>query len=149
MNKGSNKKKSAGKAMRNPLKSPTGLTRKQEAFVREIVNNPKISATQAAVETYGKPGQTISRGTAEQIAFDNLRNPRIVSELSKYNNLVENTLINTIQEYSISDKLGERTLAVDTAKYVHDKINGKATQRLETASTSVQISINLTSQGAE
>ena len=111
------------------------------AFVKEYVSNPKQSATKAVLNTYN----TTKHYVAKNIASENLTKPNIVSELSKYNNLVENTLINTINDYSKSDKLGFRSLAVDTSKYIHDKIHGKAIQQIETHSTGVTLNIDLTS----
>ena len=119
------------------------LTRKQSAFVKHLIEHPKDSATQAVIKTYGSKNPP-NTTTASAIAYENLRKPQIVTELAKYNNLVENTLINTINDYSTSDKLGQRTLAVDTAKYIHDKIHGKATQKIEQQSTKLVINIDLT-----
>jgi hypothetical protein len=116
------------------------LTRKQQAFVRHLIENPKSSATEAVVQSY----DVTDRLTAKSIATENLSKPAIISELAKYNNLVENTLINTIQDYSNSDKLGERSLAVETSKYIHDKIHGKATQRIEQRSEKLIINLDLT-----
>jgi phage terminase small subunit len=118
------------------------LTRKQQAFVTELVNNPKDSATQVALRVYNAS----SPNSAKSIATENLSKPAIITELAKYNNLVENTLINTINDYSNSDKLGQRTLAVETSKYIHDKIHGKATQRIEQRSEKLIISIDLTGE---
>lgn len=117
------------------------LTRKQQAFVKHLIEHPKESATEAAVQVY----DVTDRLTAKSIATENLSKPAIQTELAKYNNLVENTLINTIQEYGNSDKLGYRTLAVETSKYIHDKIHGKATQRTEVTTQGIQLNIDLTS----
>jgi hypothetical protein len=119
------------------------LTRKQAAFVKHIVENPKDSAVKAALSAYGKPDKELAYNTANAIAVENLQKPAIITELSKYNNLVENTLINTINDFKDSDKVNERSLATDTAKYVHDKIHGKATQKIDVQSTKVSIAIDL------
>jgi hypothetical protein len=124
-------------------KNNAPLTPKQKAFVQHIVNNPKESATKAALATYGTTNKPPTYNSAAQIATTNLKQPQIISELAKYNNLAENTLINAINDYQDSDKLGERALAVDTAKWVHDKVNGKAIQRQEVHTTGVQFSIDL------
>lgn len=123
---------------------PTKLTRKQEAFVRHLVENPKDSATDAALATYGSPGKELAYATAGAIAYENLNKPQIISELSKYNNLVENTIINTINDLNTSDKTADRALALDAAKYVHDKLHGKAVQKVDVQSTKLSISIDLT-----
>lgn len=117
------------------------LTRKQQAFVKHLIEHPKQSATKAVLATYDVNNAL----TAKSIATENLSKPAIVSELAKYNNLIENTLINTINDYSNSSKLGERTLAVETSKYIHDKIHGKATQRTEVTTQGITLNIDLTS----
>lgn len=121
------------------------LTYKQRAFIKHIIDNPKDSATEAAAQTYNLS----SRDVARTVAAENLAKPNIVSALAAHNEIVENTLINTVNDYSKSDKLGQRSLAVDTAKYIHDKIHGRATQRVEQHSTGVTLTIDLTSSLGE
>lgn len=57
---------------------------------------------------------------------------------------MESTLVNTVEQFKNSEKMPERTLAVDVAKYVHDKVHGKATQKTETTSVVVNIGLDLT-----
>jgi phage terminase small subunit len=116
------------------------LTPKQQAFVKHIVNNPKDSATEAAAQTYN----VSDRNTAKSIATENLAKPAIKTELMKYNDTIENMLFNTIRDYQDSSKVQERALAVDTGKWIHDKIHGKATQRVEQHTTGVILTIDLT-----
>lgn len=101
------------------------LTRKQEAFVKEIVSKPKQSATQAVMNTYN----VANAKTASVIATENLAKPSIISRLGDANNMIEQVLMNTVGEYGNSDKIQERSLAVDTSKWIHDKIHGKAVQK--------------------
>jgi len=115
------------------------LTRKQQAFVNELKNNPKQSATQAVLKTYN----VTTNHSAEQIAHENLRKPEIVSHLDAYKDIVENTLTNTIIQYQNSDNIKQRTLSVDTAKYVHDKIFGKSKQITENTNLNVSIEMLL------
>jgi hypothetical protein len=136
--------------MSKPNKPPITnrpLTRKQEAFVKHLVNNPKSSATEAAAQSYNLN----NRKVASVVAAENLRKPNIITELSKYNNLVENTLVNTVQDWGQHDKPRQREIAIDTAKYIHDKIHGKSTQRSESVSTVVTLNLELTevAQGSE
>ncbi len=119
------------------------LTKKQKAFADHIINNPKQSATEAAAQTYN----VVKRHTAEQIAHENLMKPEIVSYLSHHNNLVENTIINTINDYKESEQLNERALAVNSSMWVHDKLHGKATQRTENVTSVISINLDLTQQG--
>ncbi len=118
------------------------LTTKQKIFVKHIIDNPKQSATKAALAAYNI---TEAGSTARTIAAQNLAKPSIVSALAAHNQLIENTLINTVNDYKESEKIPERSLAVDTAKYIHDKIHGKATQRVEQTTTGVTLTIDLTS----
>lgn len=123
------------------IKKLRPLTYKQRAFIKHIIDNPKASATEAAAQTYN----VNNRKTAEAIATENLAKPSIVTALAAHNELIENTLLNTVNDYKDSDKLGQRVLAVDISKYVHDKIHGKATQRIEQTTTGVTLHIDLTS----
>ncbi len=116
------------------------LTRKQQAFVNTLLNNPKLSATQAVKQTYNVNNDN----TASSIASENLRKPEIISKLQNYNELVENTLITDVIQYNNSDDINQRKLANDTARYIHDKINGKARQITEVTSTGVTLNIDLT-----
>ena len=115
------------------------LTKKQKILVKHIIDNPKSSATEAAAQAYN----VINRHTAEQIAYENLRKPEIVTKLAAHNELIENTLLNTVNDYKESEKIPERSLAVDISKYVHDKIHGRATQRVEQHSTTVNLNLSL------
>lgn len=115
------------------------LTRKQEAFVQELLSDKKISATEAVRRTYN----ATTNHSAEVIAHENLRKPEIVSRLGQASDLVESALVNTVKEWSTSDKVNERSLAMDSAKFIHDKVHGKATQKIEQTSSVVRISINM------
>jgi len=127
-----------------PIK-PKTLTSKQRAFVDQIVNNPKQSATQAVLKTYGKDGKPPTYASARNIATENLAKPIIITELSKYNNMVENVLINTINDWGSENNTRKREIAVDTAKYIHDKIHGRAIQQIQSTTNSISLNIDLTS----
>lgn len=123
------------------------LTRKQNAFIRELVTNPKLSATQAVEKTYN----TTSKTVATSIAHENLTKPDILLELSKYQSTAELTLIevmNTSKEYS---KLGNTagasyaSVAMSSANAILDRLLGKPTTRIEQSSTSVTLNIDLSS----
>lgn len=124
------------------------LTPKQKAFVQELIDNPKQSATQAVLKTYGKPGKPPTYLSAGQIATDNLKKPQIITKLAQYNDLVESTLLATVQEWGQHERPRQREIAQNAAMYIHDKVHGKATQKVETRSEQVTISIDLT-RGSE
>jgi hypothetical protein len=123
--------------------SNSNLTPKQRAFVDHLVNNPKASATQAASVAYNAS----SRNVAKSIATENLSKPAIITELAQYTNLVENTIINTVQDWGNSENTRRREIAVESAKWVHDKVHGRASQKIISESKLVKISINLTGDG--
>lgn len=104
------------------------ITKKQKVFVEELIKNPKMSGTQAALKAYGKPDKPINNGTAEVIAYENLRKPQIISHLEAYSDLAENTITETIIRYRKSDSLEEVKEATSNARWLHDKVHGKAKQ---------------------
>lgn len=120
------------------------LTPKQKAFVQELIDNPKQSATQAVLKTYGRPNKPIKYNTARALASENLAKPAIRTKLAQYNDMVESTLLATVQDWGQHDKPRQREIAQNAAMYIHDKVHGKATQRVETRSEAVTISIDLT-----
>ena len=65
------------KPQTSPVKPMRPLTRKQQAFVKHLVDNPKASATQAVKATYGKPFKPVTELSARYIASDNLTKPNI------------------------------------------------------------------------
>lgn len=115
------------------------LTHKQKIFVQHILDNPTDSYTEAAKKAY--PNQT--KLSQYQQAYENLKKPEIIMALGKANDIVESTLINTVQEWGNHEKPQQRSIAVDTAKYIHDKIHGKATQKVEQTSQTVSVNIDL------
>lgn len=123
------------------------LTRKQTEFVRQLVENPKISATEAAARAYSVE----KRDTARAMAAENLTKPSIMAELAKYSGDAEFTLIEVMQQSRTEMKTADRdrvqwaNTARQTADSLLDRLHGKATQRVESTSTSVNLSIDLTS----
>lgn len=130
-------------AKTNP-RTGTKLTPKRQAFVKHLVDNKTATGLEAAKAAYGKPGKPISDTVAKSMASELLADPVVKSELAKYNNLVESTLVNTINEWGGSDRPREREIAQNAAMYVHDKVHGRATQRVEQQSTVVMIGIDMT-----
>lgn len=126
--------------MNNSPSKPKKLTRKQEAFVKGLVENPKASGTDIAQQVYN----VSNRQTAQVIASENLSKPIIRTELAKYTKEVEDTLYRAVTDWGTAEQPRKREIALDAAKFIHDKVHGKATQRVETRSEAVVISIDLT-----
>jgi hypothetical protein len=71
------------------------LTRKQQAFVKHLVDNPKASATQAVRATYNVKQEG---STARTVASELLAKPSIQTELAKYSSKAENVLVEVLEQ---------------------------------------------------
>lgn len=119
---------------RAPLLRGTTLTRKQKAFADELINNPKQSATQAALKTYGgRKGDSPTYQTAQQLATDNLAKPHIQLYLQEHVDRAKNRMVELIN----SDK---EDIALRASDSILDRALGKATSKIE--STSVNLNLN-------
>jgi uncharacterized membrane protein YfhO len=119
------------------------LTGKQQAFVNELINNPTSTATQAYRVAY-KPKETTSKQVIHNHASLLKKQPAIAMELAKYSGMYESVINDTIQDWGHEDNTRKREIATTLAMYAHDKVHGKATQRVQQTSEVVSISINLT-----
>lgn len=128
------------------MKTIKPLTRKQAAFVKHIVDNPKQSATTAVVNTYGDEGKNLNRNTARSIATENLSKPAIQAELMKHSELFESAIVETVRDWKNEDNSRKREIATNLATWGHDKIYGRAKQQIEMKSTRVMINLDLTGQ---
>lgn len=117
------------------------LTRKQTAFVKHLIENPKDSATEAAIQSY----DTDNRFVAAEIAKENLMKPYIVTELAKHSKSIENIITDKIYDLTNQPQLEAVKEGLLNARWAHDKIFGKATQRIEQQTNKVSININLNS----
>ena len=119
------------------------LTNKQKAFVQELLTNPKATKTSAYLKAYDvKPGTKLN--SIHKQAVDTYSNPKVISVLSGYNDIVEESLINVVKDWGREENTRKREIALNNAQYIHDKVHGKATQQIETKQSVVSISIDLT-----
>lgn len=129
-----------------PPKPTRPLTRKQMAFIKYLVDNPKASATAAAKAAYN----VTTQGSAEVAASRTLRNDRVRLELAKHSGTAELALIEVMDYSRQLGKSGTGAgaayagVALTAAKDILDRVHGKATQRIEQQSTSVVLNIDLT-----
>lgn len=122
------------------------LTRKQQAFVDYWLSHPKASGTEAALATYG----TDSPVVAASIAYENFRKPQILAQLRSFGELAEGMIVGVIRDWGQSESPRKREIALNAAKYGHDKIHGKATAKLDQQSQQmVRIAINLAGDGEQ
>ena len=108
-----------------PRKGVRKLTDKQRAYVKLRVENPKMSKTKAVLQTYNTTVPTQAGSIANKLD----KNPAVQNALIAHSQLAEQTIVKSIMDYGDSDKQWQRTLAVETSKWVHDKIYGKAVQQ--------------------
>lgn len=119
------------------------LTRKELEVIKTYVNNPKLSKTDAYKAVFNS--STSKQSSLHSQASQLFRKPTVQSSLANYTALIEETLIGTVEDWGRHEKPRQREIAIDTAKFVHDKIHGRATQRIEQQSTGITFKIDLTS----
>lgn len=122
------------------------MKRKEKAFVQEIINNPKISNADAVI----RAGYDVKKkSTASVMGNELLKKPEIVSALQDYVELTESAITKTVQDWKDSDRPREREIAMQNAQYIHDKVFGKATQKVESMNVSLHFGMDLTSVSQE
>jgi hypothetical protein len=121
------------------------LTRKQRAFADYYLANPKTSATEAAMQTYNAS----NRHVAEQIAHRNMRNVEVLAYLQPFEELAIDTVLQVIRDWGGSQNPRKRELALKAAFYLHDKLWGKATTKIDIPIQVVKICIDLSNEGKE
>ena|ERR1035437_8940403 len=114
------------------------LTRKQKAFADHLLNNPQHSATEAAAQTY----EVSSRKSAEVIASENLRRPPIQIYLEEH---IDKAKIKVVELIG-SEK---EDIALRASESVLDRALGKATQRTEQISVSLNFGMDLTTHNQD
>jgi phage terminase small subunit len=122
------------------MKQAIKLTRKQKAFADKIIADTKISATEAAAQSYN----VTNRPAAAAIASENLRKPQIQAYLDIHAQKASSAvmeLMDTSLEHR--DDASHASVALRAAQDVLDRTYGKAVQQVETKSTSVTLSIDL------
>lgn len=112
------------------------LTPKQKAFADTLLNNPKLSPTKAALETYGQEDKPPTYGTAALIAHNNLNNSAVQLYMDQHIDKAKNRIVQLVD----SEK---EEIALRASDSILDRALGKATQKVETHSTTVNLSLSL------
>lgn len=131
--------------MKQPTK-PTKirpLTKKQAAFVKHIINNPKDSNAEAAAQAYN----LANRNTARVVAAQNLIKPNIRSALSNHVEVVEGAIYKTVHDWKDENNSRKREIAMQNAQWIHDKVFGRSKQQIDVTQTTLSLSIDLTGKG--
>ena len=121
------------------------MTRKQKAFAKKLVENPRMNGTEAAMQTY-----ETTRGTAAVIAHNNMKNPLVQAYLEEHSDIAQDAMLEILSNSRKFAKGGDKVgadyanVAVNVAKDIMDRVHGKATQKVEHQSTAISINIDLT-----
>lgn len=128
------------------------MTGKQQAFVTELLTNPKISATEAASRTYNVK----SRDVARSIGAENLAKPSIMAVLAKHDLDAQKVLADALKarkklfQYDKDAggvvQVGEEddhAIRLRAADSILDRVHGKATQRTENVTVSLTFGMDL------
>lgn len=113
------------------------LTIGQRKVVENI--NRGMTPTKSVMRAYNieKPTQAGATWAALK------KKPHVQSALLAYSSLAEDTIIDAITDYKSSDVQWQRSLAVDTSKWLHDKVHGKAAQQ------NTNVNLNFTAHATE
>lgn len=128
------------------------MTGKQRAMIEERLKDPKASNAEiikrAGYDIRGEGNKATN--TASQIYLENMRNPEIASIL---NDALEEAERGVLEIASYSKNFGREggkegasyaAVALSAYKDVQDRVKGKATQKIESTSTSVNLNLSLT-----
>lgn len=120
------------------------LTPKNKGFVKARIDKPKSTLAEQVLEA-GYNAK--SKAVASQIGGELLKKPEIIMALNEHAELFESAIVGVVRDWQHSERPRQREIAVDAAKYGHDKIFGKAKQTIESHVEVVRIAINLTGDG--
>jgi hypothetical protein len=105
---------------------------KTKAFADKLLSDPKISATQAYLETH----ETTNRPTAGNEAYKMLRKPSVQIYLKKHEDLAKETIVKIMTNGNFKPDT-----RIKAAQDILDRNLGKATTRSE--DTSVNLNLNV------
>ena len=113
-------------------------TERQIAYAKALMVQDGRSDQAKFAEIYGGSKNDAFR------AYVDKNSKGVQSLLHDSKTLVESTLINTVKDWGDHDKPRQREIAQNAAMYIHDKVEGKATQRIEQRSEVLSFNIDLT-----
>lgn len=122
------------------------MTGKQAAFVQAKIDNPKMTNTDAVIKAgYNVKSRTVANALGTQL----MEMPVVQMNLAEHNDLLESAIMGTVEDWKDSNTPRKREIALNAAMFAYDHVHGKATTKIETKSTIVKISIDLTGSGEE
>ena len=118
------------------------LTGKQQAMIIERLKDPTAPNSEI-IKRAGYNAKTVFAQSQQYL--ENMKKPEIASRLEPVVDEIEEALITTVRRYKDSDKLPEVIEAMNNARWIHDKVKGKAVSTVISQTTGVTLSIDLTS----
>ena len=122
------------------------LTPKQWAFVKETVDNPTKDLGKRVLAA-GYNAKNLH--SAAEIGGHLMKEPKVLAALDKYSELFESAIAGVVADWKDSDIPRKREIALNAAMFGYDHIHGKATQRVDSVNTTVNISIDLSNSPAK
>lgn len=130
----------------NGIYKSLNLTPAQKTFADVYAQTD--SGIEAVRRAYPLLAQSSTIGTLYNKAHRLLRNANILAEIADRTKLMEyNANKATLRLSQLIDTTDE-TVALNATKFAIEQVEGKATQRIETKSQSIQLNIDLTGEGA-
>lgn len=124
---------------------PIRLHPKVKAFADRLLSDPKISHTQAYIDTH----QTVNRSAAKTQAYKNLSKPHVQIYLKKHVDLAKRTSLEVMERALSGDTPTWQRLAADQAERIMDRELGKPIQRQETQNTNLNLNVQASQELSE
>ena len=122
------------------------FTRKHKAWADALLNDKSKSLLQATREAYPDAQQN----TQQLIAQKNKNNPVIQAYMQRHSDIATNAMMETLEVSRVYSKKGGTAgaayagVVATISKDIHDRVFGKATQKIDMQSTNVSVNIDLT-----
>jgi hypothetical protein len=117
------------------------ITNKQKKMADIYLNEP-VTKTEAFIRSH--PATKAKRTSIHTMAKQQFRKSSVISYLETSSELFESVITGTARDWKDSETPRKREIALDAAKFGHDKIFGKAKQTTEVNVQSTNITIDLT-----
>ena len=127
------------------------FTRKQKAWADALLNDKTKSLLDATREAY----PDAQENTQKLIAQKNKNNPVIQAYMQRHSDIATNAMMETLEVSRVYSKKGGTAgaayagVVATISKDIHDRVFGKATQKIDMQSTKVSVNIDLTSDNRD
>lgn len=122
------------------------FTRKQKAWADALLKDKTKTYRQASREAYPDAADI----TLDTIGYRNKNNPMIQAYMQKHSDIATKAMMETLEVSRVHAKKGNTAgaayagVVANISKDIHDRVYGKATQKIDVQSTKVSVNIDLT-----